>query len=102
VESSTPQTKAIILAHTYGVPADIVQLQSLCRQQQWCLIEVISECVGISVLELFLTHVVKNDYWGHLGIMPVGVCMPITLCLLVTKALFWRPNGNSVDPPVSV
>lgn len=43
------RVKAIVTAHTYSVPADIQQLQAMCLQNEWILIEDISECIGVSV-----------------------------------------------------
>lgn len=41
--------RAVIVAHTYSVPADIVQLRDMCVKHKWLLIEDISECIGVSV-----------------------------------------------------
>lgn len=47
--ASTQKTKAVIICHTYGVPAaEIEKIQEACQQRNWILIEDISECVGIS------------------------------------------------------
>ena len=47
--AATNQTKAVIVAHKYGVPtADIESITALCLQRGWFLIEDISECAGIS------------------------------------------------------
>lgn len=43
------KTKAVIVTHTYGVPAqDIEEIAMQCKSRRWTLIEDISECVGVS------------------------------------------------------
>ncbi len=45
---ATSRTKALIVTHTYGVPAsDIEEIQIKCKSRGWILIEDISECVGV-------------------------------------------------------
>lgn len=47
-KQATSKTKAIIVTHTYGVPAsDIEEIEILCKSRGWILIEDISECVGV-------------------------------------------------------
>lgn len=41
--------KAIIVTHTYSVPADIEPLRDMCLRNKWLLIEDISEAIGVSV-----------------------------------------------------
>jgi perosamine synthetase len=48
--AATKNTKAVIIAHTYGKPA--VELEAIvqgCKEKNWILIEDISECVGIRI-----------------------------------------------------
>ena len=42
----TPQTRALIVAHTYGVPADCSALQRFCRERNLTFIEDIAEAIG--------------------------------------------------------
>ena len=42
----TPQTRALIVTHTYGVPADCSALQRFCRERNLIFIEDISEAIG--------------------------------------------------------
>lgn len=47
-KQATSKTKAIIVTHTYGVPAsDIEEIEIQCKSRGWILIEDISECVGV-------------------------------------------------------
>lgn len=47
----TDKTKGIIVCHPYGVPAsDIEYIASQCKERNLVLIEDISECLGISIL----------------------------------------------------
>ncbi|KAG4074967.1 hypothetical protein HA402_014546 [Bradysia odoriphaga] len=47
-KQATSKTKAVIVTHTYGVPAsDIEVIQKNCKLRGWILIEDISECVGV-------------------------------------------------------
>ena len=39
--------RAVIVCHTYSVPANIVQIANMCKLQNWILIEDISECIGV-------------------------------------------------------
>ena len=43
---TTPQTSALIVTHTYGVPANCVELQRFCREKNLVFIEDIAEAVG--------------------------------------------------------
>lgn len=48
-KQSTSRTKAIVVTHTYGVPAsDIDEIATNCKSRGWVLIEDISECVGVT------------------------------------------------------
>ena len=42
----TPTTKALIVTHTYGVPADCSQLQSFCKKKGLVFVEDIAEAIG--------------------------------------------------------
>ena len=42
----TPRTSALIVTHTYGVPADCVELQRFCREKNLVFIEDIAEAIG--------------------------------------------------------
>eukprot|EP01038_Epipyxis_sp_PR26KG_P013088 gene13088-17542_t len=44
-----PNVKAVIVCHTYGVPADVAEISNMCHQNGWYLIEDISECVGVRI-----------------------------------------------------
>lgn len=47
----TEKTKAIIVCHTYGVPAPNIELiATKCKERNLILIEDISECIGISII----------------------------------------------------
>ncbi|CAM4962881.1 unnamed protein product [Rotaria socialis] len=41
--------KAIIVTHTYSIPADIEQLHDMCVKNNWLLIEDISESIGVTI-----------------------------------------------------
>lgn len=41
--------KAIIVTHTYSIPAEIEQLRDMCVKNNWLLIEDISESIGVTV-----------------------------------------------------
>ncbi|CAF4245483.1 unnamed protein product, partial [Rotaria sp. Silwood2] len=41
--------KAVIVCHTYSVPADIHGIVEMCKAHNWLLIEDISECIGVKV-----------------------------------------------------
>lgn len=43
------QPLAVILPHMYGVPADIIQIESICRQHQVVLIDDAAQVAGIKV-----------------------------------------------------
>jgi len=46
--AATDETKAVILTHTYGVPAaDMESIVALCVQKHWFLVEDISESAGV-------------------------------------------------------
>ena len=45
-ERLTQQTSALIVTHTYGVPADCVELQEFCKANNLVLIEDIAEAIG--------------------------------------------------------
>ena len=42
----TPQTRALIVTHTYGVPADCHALHKFCRERNLIFIEDIAEAIG--------------------------------------------------------
>lgn len=42
----TPQTTALIVTHTYGVPANCLELQQFCREKNFVFIEDIAEAIG--------------------------------------------------------
>ena len=42
----TPKTSALIVTHTYGVPADCIELQRFCREKNLVFIEDIAEAIG--------------------------------------------------------
>ena len=42
----TPQTRALVVTHTYGVPADCSALQTFCREKSLTFIEDIAEAIG--------------------------------------------------------
>jgi len=44
-----PVIRAVIVCHTYGVPAEIEEIALFCRRHNFILIEDISECVGVSI-----------------------------------------------------
>jgi perosamine synthetase len=49
--AATKTTKAVIIAHTFGVPArDVELIAQKCKEMGWTLIEDISECVGIKTM----------------------------------------------------
>ena len=45
-EKMTPKTAALIVTHTYGVPADCAALQKFCRSKNIVFIEDIAEAIG--------------------------------------------------------
>ena len=45
-EKITAETTALIVTHTYGVPADSVELQRFCREKNIVFIEDIAEAIG--------------------------------------------------------
>lgn len=47
---TTPQTSALIVTHTYGVPANCVELQRFCREKNLVFIEDIAEAIGTDYL----------------------------------------------------
>jgi len=53
IESNTtddvPIIRAVIVCHTYGVPAEIEEIALFCKRHNLILIEDISECVGVSI-----------------------------------------------------
>ena len=42
-------TKAIVICHTFGVPANIVSMRQLCDENGWFLFEDVSECLGVRI-----------------------------------------------------
>ena len=42
----TPKTKAIIIQHTFGIPADVTAIQAIAKQQKIFLIEDVAHSVG--------------------------------------------------------
>ena len=42
----TPQTRALVVTHTYGVPADCSALRKFCREKNLTFIEDIAEAIG--------------------------------------------------------
>ena len=42
----TPQCRALIVTHTYGVPADCLELQQFCKSHDLAFIEDIAEAIG--------------------------------------------------------
>ena len=47
-ERMTPKTAALIITHTYGVPADCLELQEFCKANGLVFIEDIAEAIGIN------------------------------------------------------
>jgi perosamine synthetase len=45
-EKMTRNTRALIVTHTYGVPADVVALQRFCREKNIVFVEDIAEAIG--------------------------------------------------------
>ncbi|XP_055329290.1 uncharacterized protein LOC129581980 [Paramacrobiotus metropolitanus] len=61
---ATSKTKAVIVAHTYGVPVHgLESIAAECKQRDWWLIEDISECVGIQ----YETSTGDRKYLGTFG-----------------------------------
>jgi dTDP-4-amino-4,6-dideoxygalactose transaminase len=50
-EAITPQTKAILAQHTFGLPTDIVALQHICTEKNLFLIEDCAHALGAHVIE---------------------------------------------------
>jgi perosamine synthetase len=47
----TPRTRAVIVVHTFGVPAEMVELRAVCQRQGLKLIEDACEAIGATVGE---------------------------------------------------
>lgn len=45
-EQISPKTTALIVTHTYGLPADCLPLKTLCQENNICFIEDIAEAIG--------------------------------------------------------
>jgi perosamine synthetase len=62
----TPRTRAILLVHTFGVPADIAAFQSLAARHNLFLIEDASEAIGAEFGQP--PHARRAGSFGHLAV----------------------------------
>lgn len=49
LKQATPETKCLIVAHTYGIPANMKAIAALCLEKGWILIEDICEAIGTRI-----------------------------------------------------
>lgn len=60
----TPRTRAIICQHTFGIPADVVQLRSICAERKLFLIE---DCAHVLPSSAAVERGEQGGVVGHVG-----------------------------------
>ncbi|MDG2243335.1 MAG: DegT/DnrJ/EryC1/StrS family aminotransferase [Rhodospirillaceae bacterium] len=81
-EKVTPKTKAIVLVHMFGYPAEIEEISEFCRSNNIILIEDCSHSFGLRVNQ---KHV---GLFGDVGVFSMQQRKPISTgdgCALITK-----------------
>lgn len=66
-QAVTPRTRAILVVHTFGVPADIGALQAIARRHNLVLIEDASEAIGAQFGDEPDLH--RTGSFGHLAVL---------------------------------